>query len=273
MSHYRVSDGSFGYIDVFDPLEQARLEQKTRELCLSNRENTNLIGYCWTDLGAWPLENGTGTNWVDFIRTLPGGAPGKKAYHAFLKTWQGDDGHARDLAFLRLIAREYFRIVGEANHKSDPDHLVFGDRLTFQTAIPEVIEEMAPYIDAIAIQPRFNPGFPREDFDRVHRVSGKAIIICDFAIRFREAGKNIRGLKPEESPRVAGEHYADYVREAMATPYIIGVFWCNPINSEPGFNRTGIKQGLFDREITPRPELNRIIHELNQYLDQSTPSG
>ena len=29
-------------------------------MCFANRDNPNLIGYCWTDLGAWPLENTTG---------------------------------------------------------------------------------------------------------------------------------------------------------------------------------------------------------------------
>ena len=271
MSLYRVTGGSFGYVDIFDPEVQARLEGEIKKLCFANRKNPNLIGYCWTDLGAWPLENSTGKNWVGFIRGLPAESPGQDAYRNFLKTWKGDGAKARDLAFLRIIAREYFRVLGKANRKFDPDHLIFGDRFSFQTAIPEVIEEMLPYVDAIAIQPRFNAGFPRKDYDRIHKLTGKPIIICDFAIRFKEQGKSIRGWKPEESPKLAGERYAEYVREAIGTPYILGAFWCNPINSKPGFNKTGIKQGLYDRGLTPRPELNQAIRELNQFLKQATP--
>lgn len=271
MSLYRASGGSFRYVDIFDPGVQARLDKEIGSMCFANRDNPNLIGYCWTDLGAWPLKNSTGRNWVNFIRNLPADAPGHKVYRAFLKTWQGDDPKARDQAFLRIIAREYARVLGEANRKYDPNHLIFGDRFTFQTAIPEVVEEMLPYVDAIAIQPRFNPGFPTKDFDRVHRLSGKPILICDFAIRFKEGEKSIRGWKPEESPKVAGERYAEYVREAIMTPYIIGVFWCNPINSKPGFAKSGIKQGLFDQGLTPRPNLNRQIRELNRFLGQETP--
>ena len=272
MSLYRTTDKSFGYVDVFDPEVQAELEKDIKNLCMMNRKNPNLIGYCWTDLGAWPLENSTGRNWVEAIRNLPADAPGLKAYNAFLETWQGgDDVQARDRAFLRVIARTYFRVLGEANRKYDPDHLVFGDRFTFETAIPEVVEEMLPYVDAVAVQPRFQPRFPKQDFERLHKLSGKPIIICDFAIRFKEAGKNIRGWKPEETPKAAGERYAEYIRDAFATPYVIGAFWCNPINSKPGFSKTGIKQGLFDVGLTPRPGLNQAIIELNKHLVQNTP--
>jgi hypothetical protein len=269
-STYRT-DGSFTYVDIFDPEVQANLEAQIKMMCFSNRKNPNLIGYCWTDLSAWPLENSTKQNWVNFIRELPDSTPGKRAYQQFLETREGDDPGQRDLTFLRLIAREYFRVLGEANRKYDPDHLIFGDRFGFDTAVPEVIEEMLPYVDAIAIQPPFQSGFPKAEYERIHKLTGKPIILCDFAIRFKDGDKAIRGWKPEESSRAAGESYAAYLREAMATPYIIGAFWCNPIDSKPGFEKAGIKQGLFDTGLTPRDDLNAAIRELNQYRDEITP--
>ena len=83
----------------------------------------------------------------------------------------------------------------------------------------------------------------------------------------KEEGKNIRGWKPQ----AAGERYAEYIRDAFKTPYVIGAFWCNPINSKPGFSKAGIKQGLFDEGLTPRPTLNRAIVELNKHLTRNTP--
>ena len=64
---------------------------------------------------------------------------------------------------------------------------------------------------------------------------------------------------------------AAYLREAFAKPYMLGAFWCNPIDSKPGFRKTGIKQGLFDRGLKPRPELNRAIRKLNEFLSEQTP--
>lgn len=272
ISTYR-GDGSLRFVDVFDPAEQARLEKGVKMSCAIGRENPLLIGYCWTDLGAWPLENPTGKNWVHFIRSLPEDAPGRKACAAFLSSWKGDDDTARDLAFLRLIAREYFRVVGGAQKKYDPDHLVFGDRFAFNTLVPEVLEEMLPYVDAIAIQPNFRAGFPKAQYDEIHALTGKPILLCDFAIRFRDGDRNIRGYKPEADSIAAGKAYADYLRAALETNYIIGSFWCNPLDSVPGFNKTGVKQGFFGDGMTLRPGLSDAVREVNAYRDELTPEG
>ena len=127
ISYYRGKD-NIKFLDVFDPKIQARLDAGVKANCFRSLSHPhNVIGYCWTDLGSWPLDNPSGRNWVDFIRGLPQEAPGQKAYQKFLSTWEGDD-KPRDQAFLRLIAREYFHVVGGAQRKYDPDHLIFGDR-------------------------------------------------------------------------------------------------------------------------------------------------
>jgi hypothetical protein len=263
--------GSFRFIDIFNPSEQQRLTQQVKQRCLENRDNPNLIGYYWTDLSAWPLNNSVGKNWVDFTRDLPADAPGRKAYAEFLKTWEGDDAKARDLGFLQVVAREYFRVMGEANRKHDPHHIIFGDRFAFNTIIPEVLKEMLPWVDAIAIQPPFQPGFPKDKYQEIHELTGKPILICDFAIRFKDGDKSIRGWKLQEDARAAGVHYAKYIRAALETPYIIGSFWCNPIDSKPAYNKSGIKQGLFGEGLRPRPGLGEIVLELNQHIAQVTP--
>ena len=272
MSLYR-GDGSFSYVDIFDPKVQRRLDGQIRYLCNQNKDNPNLIGYCWTDLGVWRLKNNRGANWVDFTRNLPAGAPGRKAYDSFLETWKGDGPAARDQAFLRRIAAEYFRVLGEANRKYAPNHLIFGDRFAPFTIDYDVLEEMLPYVDAIAIQPHYNPGFPKAEFDRVHKVSGKPILICDFAIRFVDGDKNIRGYKPLENARAAGDAYTAYLREGMATSYLIGAFWCNPVDSTGGFQKNGIKQGFFDKGLAPRPGLIEAIREFNKHRERITPKG
>ena len=265
ISTYRGKGGGFRFIDIFDPGQQQRLTGQVKQACLQNRDNPNLIGYYWTDLGAWPLKNSVGKNWVDFIRDLPADAPGRKAYAEFLKTWKGDDAKARDLGFLRVIAREYFRVMGEANREHDPDHLIFGDRFAFNTIVPEVLEEMLPWVDAIAIQPPFQPGFPKAKYQEIHELTGKPILICDFAIRFKDGDKTIRGWQLQEDAGAAGVHYAKYIRAALETPYIIGAFWCNPIDSTGAFNKGGgLKQGLFGDGLTPRPGLSEAVMRAEQ---------
>lgn len=267
---------AFSYIDIFDPAEQERIENLVRWVCLKNKDNPNLIGYFWTDMPAWSLNNRSGTNWVEFIRSLPDGSSGKQEYDEFLKTWKGTDTTKRDLAFLKIIAREYFRVCGEANRKYDPHHLIFGDRFDLSgNIVPEVLEEATAWVDAIAVQPPFAPGFPKKDYEQVHRLTGKPIIISDFAIPFKEEGKKVLGWKVVESPKIAGERYTAYMKEALSTSYIIGSFWCNPVTQlKPRFYPPGfVKQGLYREGLKPRPELHRAIRELNDYLKQKTPKG
>ena len=274
ISMYRAQGGSFRFIDIFDPRVQQRLTTQVEQTCLENRDNPNLIGYYWTDLSAWPLKNSVGKNWVNFTRDLPAHAPGRKAYDDFLRTWKGDDAKARDLAFLRIIAREYFRVMGEANKEHDPHHLIFGDRFAFNTLVPEVLEEMLPWVDGIAIQPPFQPGFPEAKYQQIHKLTGKPILICDYAIRFKDSDKKIRGWKLQEDAAVAGRLYAKHIRAALKTPYIIGAFWCNPVDSTGAFNKSGgLKQGFFGEGLKPRPGLSEAVMELNRHIAQVTPSN
>lgn len=274
ISYYRGKN-SVKFVDVFDPKEQARLDAGVKANCFRSLSHPhNVIGYCWTDLGSWPLDNPSGRNWVDFIRGLPEEAPGQQAYQKFLSAWEGaenGDDKARDQAFLRLIAREYFRVVGGAQRKYSPDHLIFGDRFDFNTFDPDVVKEMLPYVDGIAIQPPFRAPFPKEKLDEIHKLTGKPILLCDFAIRFKDGDKDIRSWKAEENSVVAGKAYSDYVKAAIDTDYIVGVFWCNPVDTPKGFGKPGVKQGFFGDGLTERSGLHQAVKELNAYREELTP--
>lgn len=271
ISTYRGKN-AIKFVDVFDPKEQAKLDAGVKANCFRSRQHPhNVIGYCWTDLGAWPLDNTTGKNWVDFIRGLPENAPGQKAYQEFLETWEGDDDKAREQTFLRLIAREYFRVVGEANKRYDPDHLIFGDRFAFNTLDPDVVKEMLPYVDGIAIQPPFWGPFPKQKFDEIYQLTGKPILLCDFAIRFKDGDKDVRMWKLSADSVAAGKAYTKYVKAALDTDYIIGIFWCNPVDTPKGFGRPGVKQGFFGDGLAERPGLHQAVKELNEYREKMTP--
>jgi len=271
ISYYRGKNG-VKFVDVFDPKVEARMEAGVKAYCRINAKTSrNVIGYCWTDLGSWPLKNPSGKNWGDFIRKLPKNAAGQKAYQGFLQTWEGEGGIVREQAFLRLIAREYFRIIGEAQRKHAPHHLVFGDRFAFNTLDDDVMKEMLPYVDGIAIQPPFHGKFPKEKFDEIHKLTQKPILICDFAIRFKDGEKDIRSWKPAPDSVAAGKAYAEYVQAALQTDYVVGVFWCNPVDTPKGFGKPGVKQGFFGEEMAGRPGLDQSVKEVNSFRETLTP--
>jgi hypothetical protein len=292
---------SFGYRDIFDEAVQADIRQKIKEKCDANRDNKNLIGYMWTDLPAWTLDSKHGTNWVEFCRELPAGAAGKQAYTSFLKSdyedvdavnavyetnamnWEqlGEHSFASvpktgavksdDLQFLRRIAREYYTLLGNTTRKHDPNHLVFGDRFMFSLVVDEVLDEMLPHVDAIAIQPLYKSDFPRATFKALHERTDKPIIISDFAIRFRDGNNEVRGGQLVYNDDIAGQEYAAYLRNAIDAPHVIGAFWCNWQDSiQP--NKPGVKQGLFGSGGKTRPNLKKHIKGVNRYRDEVTQS-
>ena len=143
----------------------------------------------------------------------------------------------------------------KTQRKHAPDHLIFGDRFGFNTLDPDVMKEMLPYVDAIAIQPPFHGQFPQEKFDEIHQLTQKPILICDFAIRFKDGEKDIRSWKPAADSVTAGKAYAEYVQAALQTDYVIGVFWCNPVDTPEGFGKPGVKARVLRKRpgSTARP--------------------
>ena len=150
--------------------------------------------------------------------------------------------------------------------------MLMGSALSaFNTFDNDVVEEMLPYVDAIAIQPPFQGGFPKQKFDEIHKVTGKPILLCDFAVRFKDGDKDIRSWKPAADSLEAGQQYADYIRAALETDYIIGVFWCNPVDTPKGFGNPGVKQGFFGEGMSLRAGLAESVKAINAYRDKITP--
>ena len=173
----------FSYPDVFDPAWQKKVKQTLQRKINAHKDNPNLMGIYWTDMPLWNLKRGKRsgkTNWVESIKTLPEEAPGRQRYQEFVAE-RGEQ--ATDEEFLRLIARAYYQVIGEETRRLAPDSIIFGERYGPNITPSSVIEEAAPWIDAVAVQPYGNK-FDAAQFDRIHRASGgKGIIICDHITR------------------------------------------------------------------------------------------
>ena len=61
------------------------------------------------------------------------------------------------------------------------------------------------------------------------------------------------------------------MKAALNTDYIVGVFWCNPVDTPKGFGKPGVKQGFFAEGLTERPGLHQAVKKLNAYRDEMTP--
>ena len=77
--------------------------------------------------------------------------------------------------------------------------------------------------------------------------------------------------KLAEDSVAAGKQYSDYVKAALATDFVVGVFWCNPVDTSKGFGKSGVKQGFFSDGLTERPGLHQAVKAVNKYRETQTP--
>ena len=295
--------GPEAFPDVFDPQFQEEARAKVVRMCRAYRDGVNLIGYFWTDTPMWDLEatrRRRGTHWVAEIRARDRDSAGKQRYVAFLrKRYAGRfealqriyqvkadsfaglldaDFYETDLVdpqvvsddslFLGEIARALYEVIGKAQRKADPNHLVFGERYLFGDHPGIVLDAAKPYIDAIAIQigdgyvPSLPPSdrFPAEGFDRLHKLTGKPILLCDTQISFPTNEYNETTWTQLPTEAKAAETTRRVILESMEKPYILGFLRCQYIDRITP-RRAKMKQGLLRRDGTPHLLLTEATAE------------
>ena len=289
-----TSPNGYQFPDPFDPKWGEDVEKRVRELCQRHRGNRLLIGYLWTDTPTWDVirtRGLRGTDWVSEIRKLPSDAPGRRRYVQFLNSRYHDHleklnslygldvssfaalnaadlskvaigrqiVQADDIDFLEIIAEQFYSVVGSAQRKHDPRHLVFGDRYLLGDHPTVVLRQAAKWIDAVAVQPGdlYAPLYPPstrfavDEFRRIHEVTGKPVLICDHAISYptRQHPRTIFEQAPSEGE--AARAIARFIDAAFAEPYIIGYLKCQYIDRPSRFGR-GLRQGVLMADGTAR---------------------
>jgi hypothetical protein len=255
-------DHEFEYPDVFDPAVQEQFRKIIRYEVKQQENHPNLIGYYWTDTPQWNLKRAQetrGTDWVSAIRQLPEGAPGKRRYRAFMAS-----GDASDEAFLRLIARELYRVIGEETRRLAPDTLIFGERYLIHDHPICVVEEALPYIDVLSIQPG-GAIFPAAYFDELYALHQKPILLCDHQCSFPTPAHAKTMWQQMKSEDAAGRAYAVYVNEAVHKPYILGYQRCQYIDVFEAHIGV-LKQGMLQEDQSPYKTLADHVSQANQIV-------
>lgn len=230
------------------------------------------------------------TDWVSAIRQLPATAPGKQRYAAFLKeryvgrlpelnsfyglaleSLEGlveqDFGSIAlgrhrvqedDEDFLEQIATRFYQVPGRAQRRHDPHHLVLGDRYLAGDAPNRVLRAASPWIDVVSVQPgdrytKLHPPstlFPERFMERLHRVTGKPVLICDHTISY-PTPKEPRTIFEQMPTQIEAARATDaFLRRAFQKPYIVGYLRCQYMDQPAGYGR-GLRQGLVDIQGEP----------------------
>ena len=258
-------NNKFSYPDVFDSAWQKKVKDTLRKKINAHKDNPNLIGFYWTDMPLWDLNYGKRSgkpNWIESMKALPENAPGRKRYEAFLAE-KGEQ--ATDEDFLRLIARTYYKTLGEENRRLAPNSIIFGERYGGVITPSLVVEEAAPWIAAVAVQPYGND-FNVTEFDRIHHASGgKGIIICDHNMSFptKDHPKTMWTQLP--TIKEVAQTHANYVNTALSKPYILGYHRCQYIDRYQS-HLSVLKQGLIKADGKPYEELVNLLTNTNHAI-------
>ncbi|GAB5562895.1 MAG: hypothetical protein SynsKO_45420 [Synoicihabitans sp.] len=215
----------FAY-DVFDPAFQAELRETYLAQCQVIADDPMVLGIACADLPVWDERR------LQFFESLPTDAPGAKVLARFRAEGKSDNaflGHVADVLYgqMRKIAKE-----------GAPNHLFFGERFRLRGAPDEVIAAVGRHVDvfctqALILSPHRPPEwqlFQQLGYDHEHGLTGgKPMLIIDWAAPFALAGdfQHERGLIKNE--QTASEEAARFIAQAMARPYMVGIFKCQLI--------------------------------------------
>ena len=213
------------YEDVFDPAFHTRLRKHIQGIADKTAKDARCIGYWWTDIPVWnpgQQKKKFGMSYVDFIRALPDGAPGRVRY----ESWKKENAAAKDDAFHILIARELYRVTGAACREFAPGKLIFSERYNTIPGAPlEIIVEASKVVDVISFQP-YEKTLKGDILDQVHAMTGKPIILSDWSLSFPVEGHTNTMWPQFPTPAEAATGYEAYLTSAFAKPYILGYYKC-----------------------------------------------
>lgn len=234
----------FFFSDIFDFEVKIEILNKIQNMT-SEKDNPNLIGYFWTDMPMWNLKKSKekfGFNWVDYIKNLPENSAGRIRYEKFKNEQLFDNSLTFEENFLKLIAKEYYKLIGEETKRLDPGALIFGERYAMHRVPTYIIEEALPYIDVVSIQPH-DCDFNENYFRKIHEITGKPIIICDHQCSFPTEKYRYTMWQQLNNQTEVAEKHSEYLNEVVNESYLIGYHRCQYIDRYEPTNNL-LKQGM-----------------------------
>jgi len=189
-------------------------------------------------------------------------------------------GQADDRAFLGRIAAELYRVTGEAYRAHAPGRLIFGERYKLRDHPDEVLREAAKWIDVLSIQPgpsvgpRPGPGtdeseFDRAEFDRLHQLTGKPILICDHRLSYRRPEFPVTLWHQFATEQEAFDATRRFTLAAAARPYVIGYQHCQYRDSFSPERGNMLKPGLVRADGTVGAVFDVGLPGLNKELAET----
>ncbi len=231
--------GHTGYpndcIFVFDPEFETFCDEHARQL-VKDRDDPWLLGH-FSD-NELPLKEDA----LKKFLALPAGDPGHQAAWKWLRERRGEKITWKEIkssdqsAFLELMVERYFRIVGLAIKKNDPNHLYLGSRFHGSALrLPEIFRAAGKHVDVVSVN-YYHAWTP--DAKRMGMwadESKKPVIITEWYAKGMDSGmKNTSGagwLVKTQNDR--GRFYENFTLGLLASKNCVGWHWFKYIDNDP----------------------------------------
>ncbi|MGH9534846.1 MAG: hypothetical protein ACRD2E_08310 [Terriglobales bacterium] len=252
-------------VDVFAPVFPQVARQLADQAGIPRTGDHNLIGYFSDNELRWGADWRGRKSMLMLYLAMPLSAPGhqhaadflRQRYHdnlrALARAWgirrPKDFDYLRQAgrtaayqsdaaAFLAQVAARYFQVCASAIHQADPNHLYLGAR--FSLPVPDAVLAAARIADVVSVN--IYARDPRPIVRHIYRLTGKPILVTEFAFRAQDSGlPNTRGAGPKVPNQAArGAAYRQFVTDLESQPEAIGYHWFEWAD-EPA-------QGRFDGE-------------------------
>lgn len=231
--------GHTGYpsdcIFVFDPEFESFCEEHAKQLA-KDKNDPYLLGH-FSD-NELPLREDALKRYL----SLPAYDHGHRAALQWLRARNGKDAEAKNIessdcaAFLEFMAERYFRIVGAAIKRHDPNHLYLGARFHGSALrLPELFRAAGKMVDVVSVN-YYHAWTP--DPKRMAmwaKEAGKPFLITEWYAKAEDSGMgNTSGAGwLVKTQRDRGLFYENFTLGLLASNDCVGWHWFKYIDNDP----------------------------------------
>ena len=183
------------------------------------------------------------------------------------------------VAFLHLIADQWYRIHREIILQHDPNHLLLGDKNMINLRHPWVIAALKEHVDVIAVQTYNHWADDKATMDELYAATGKPIFNGDGCFSFASPEQQEWGVKGFRTGARSLEEVATFYRNMlegmMASPYVIGWHHCGYLQQWDAAERGDSPRNEngfldpFEKELTTWTDVIREINAKAHSLHES----
>ena len=154
--------------------------------------------------------------------------------------------HADNARFLEKIVAQYYKTTTDAVRKHDPNHVVFGDKMNWNTGFDDfVVKTAGKYCDLTLY---LFYGFPDEHLEyceRAHTLTGKPVYSGDSNFVTPQYPNMPYPFGPScGSQEERGRITYLALHMLFARPYFVGWDWCGAMDQWISYERSGQHSGL-----------------------------